>query len=90
MSLELTLKIRTTNVPVTLAHKSRYIEIEELPKYLSVSMVGTGSLSLLNMSAQEPSPDHRKYPWLKLDATGDPVGLYVYVGGTWTSVPVGP
>jgi hypothetical protein len=88
--LDLTLKIKTTNVPVSLPHKSRYIETEELPKYLSVSMVGTGELSLINIGAQQPSPDHTKYPWLKLSATGTPVGWYVYVGGAWVSVPVGP
>lgn len=88
--LDLTLKIKTTNVPVSLPHKARYTEIEELPKYLSVSMVGTGELSLINIGAQQPSPDHTKYPWLKLSATGTPVGWYVYVGGAWVTVPVGP
>ena len=88
--LDLTLKIKTTNVPVNLAHKGRSLEIEELVKYLEVSMVGTAMLSLINIGAQEPSPDHTKYPWLKTSSTGAPVGWYIYVGGAWTSVPVGP
>jgi len=87
--LDLTLKIKTANVPVNLPHKARYVEIEELPKYVSVSMVGTGELSLLNIGSQQPSPDHTKYPWLKLDATGAPVGWYICVNGTWVPVPLG-
>jgi len=82
--LDLTLKIRTVNVPNNLAHKPRALEIEELPKYLEVSMVGTGTLSLINVGAQQPSPDHTKYPWQGIIYLAtDPGAPWVWTGPGW-------
>lgn len=88
--LNVTMKIRTTNVPDNLQHKPRSVEIEELPNYLEVSMVGTSQLALINIGSQTPNPDNSQYPWLKLDANGNPVGWYVYANGVWTKVPLAP
>jgi hypothetical protein len=87
--LDLTLKIEAMNVPPDLQHKTRAAEIMELPTYLDVSMVGTGTKFLINYGSVQPSPDDSQYPWLKLNAVGAPVGWYVNVNGVWSPVPVG-
>jgi hypothetical protein len=85
--LDITLKIESMNVPDELPHKTRAQEIEELPNYLGVNMVGTSTLSLINYGSETPSADNSQYPWLKLDANGSPLGWYACVNGVWTVVP---
>lgn len=84
--LDLTMKIEAVNVPPDLQHKTRPIEIEELPKFLQVNVAGSGTKSVINFGAQAPSPEDSKYPWLKLNANGSAAGWYVMVNGVWTVV----
>jgi hypothetical protein len=88
--IDLTLKIRTANVPVNLPHKTRSLEIEELVKYLEVSMVGTGSRKFISEGAQVPNPDETGNVWFKKASNGAPVGIYSFVGGVWTPWPGSP
>lgn len=77
------LRIRSTEIPTNLPHKTRKEEIQELPDYLEVVSEVAEGLALLNIGAEEPSPDRAAYPWLKLDAGGEPIGLFVYVNSIW-------
>lgn len=85
--MDMVLTIKATNVPASLEHKTRSEEILELPKYLNVSASATEGLFLLNVGMTTPSPDNTRHPWLKLDAGGSPLGLFVYVNGEWIRVP---
>jgi hypothetical protein len=75
--------IRAVNVPAGLQHKSRKLEIEELPDFLQVEGKTPGQLYLINMGNATPSADASGYPWLKVAADGMPDGLYVKHNGVW-------
>lgn len=85
----LNFKIFSTNVEDDLPHKTRAMEIKELPKYLGVNVTGSKTLSLCNVGAETPSPENSQFPWLKMDDNGNPIGWYLYVNSVWTPVPVG-
>lgn len=76
-------RLRAVNVPNTIPHKSRAEEIAELPQYLEVATMVAPDLALINVGADEPSADRSAFPWLKLNSGGEPLGLYVNVGGVW-------
>jgi len=82
--LKLNLRLSSMNVPNWLKHKTRSEEVEELPDYLQVEMTGTAGLSFLNYGSTTPTPDNAIYPWLKLDATGNVIGLFYNKNGVWT------
>lgn len=75
--------IRAVNVPSTLQHKARKLEIEELPDYLQVEGRTPGQLYLINFGNASPGADASGYPWLKTASDGMPDGLYVKYNGVW-------
>jgi hypothetical protein len=83
MSDKLRFNIRALTVPPTLPHKTRAEEVAELPKYLEVSALIAPELVLMNMGEQEPGSDRSDFPWIRLNSSGEPQGLFVNVGGTW-------
>jgi hypothetical protein len=83
MSAKLRFVVRSLTVPPSLPHKTRAEEIEELPKYLEVAALIAPELVLMNMGEQEPGADRADFPWIKLNSNGEPLGLFVNVGGSW-------
>jgi len=75
--------IRAVNVPETLQHRARKLEIEELPDYLQVQGNTPGMLYLINFGNGTPGADAAGYPWLKTAADGQPDGLYIKYNGAW-------
>ena len=82
---ELTFQLRAVNTDPSLAHKTRSEEIAELPQYLEVVSLVAPGLALLNVGEQEPGSTLSAFPWLKLDSSGNPLGLFWNVGGVWKS-----
>ena len=72
-------RIESQNVLSTLQHKTRDLEVEELPNYLRVVPEAPESLMLVNVQEAEPGVSLRPYPWIKLDANGYPVADPIYV-----------
>lgn len=58
--------------------------LQAVAKYVSV--VGPDGLSGIVVSANEPGTDDRDKAWLKLESTGEPIGLFKYQDG-WLLVP---
>jgi hypothetical protein len=85
------LKITAANVPADLQHKTRALEIAELPQFLKVSMnTGpNGQLSFVNYGSQEPSQDNRDKPWVRVDPNTGKAGFYFYSNGKWTAITGG-
>lgn len=83
MSSKLRFTLRSLTVPPTLPHKTRAEEIAEIPKYIEVAALIAPELVLMNMGEQEPGADRSDFPWIKLNSSGEPQGLFVNVGGTW-------
>jgi hypothetical protein len=85
------LKITAANVPANLQHKTRALEIAELPQFLKVSMnTGpNGQLSFVNYGSQEPSQDNRDKPWVRVDPNTGQAGFYFYSNGGWTAITGG-
>ena len=82
-------KMRVVSVPESLPHKSRAEEIEELVKYLEVNPDISPGLALMNLGEEEPGGGTSGYPWVKLDSSGNPLGLFVNVGGIWKDAQSG-
>lgn len=80
---DLVFQVRVSNVPEGLAHKPRAEEIAELPQFLEVVSAVAPDLALINVGEEEPPADRAGFPWLKLNASNEPLGLYYNVGGIW-------
>jgi hypothetical protein len=85
------LKITAANVPADLQHKTRALEIAELPQFLKVSMnTGpNGQLSFINYGSQYPSEDNTDKPWVRVDPSSGTAGLFFFFDGSWLPVTGG-
>ncbi len=50
-----------------------------------VLIAGIGSVGFINFGADTPSPENRTYPWWRIDATGNPMGMYSWNGSAWVT-----
>jgi hypothetical protein len=55
-----------------------------------VRVAAQGLFRTIIVGQAEPSPVYVGYPWLKVDATGAPIGIYAYAQSGWSplSIPV--
>ena len=57
-----------------------------LLRFIAKFMAVKGLDDIAGIQVQESKPGNVDFPWLVLDSTGKPLGLFVFFDGIWTSV----
>lgn len=63
--------------------------LRSLEKYLLVSLP-VEAITNVYVSADEPSVTERDIVWFRLDASGNYIGQFIYVAGTWVQMQPPP
>lgn len=59
---------------------------DELLRFIAQYMAVKGLEDITGIQLQEDKPGNTDLPWLAIDSTGKPLGLFVFHNGIWTSV----
>lgn len=79
--------VRIDNLPDGCCFTSWQDFLRQLPSLLSIELPTLGKLVV---SAVQPGEDYKDYVWVRVDASGSFLGVYMFSAGVWQQVLPAP